>query len=370
MNDPYPASADNITGRVTDGFAQWLAECGGSLAVATYQAGKVALIGWDGRQPAIMLRHFDKPMGIAVDQDRPDDKPHGLGLVTRQSVMVLANSPSQAAEYPRECPAGHDALFLPRTCYWTSDLLIHDIAFAGDELWIVNTRFSCLATLSHRHSFVPRWQPPFISALTPEDRCHLNGLALDGGRARFVTALGRSDTAEGWRPTRTSGGVVIDVESGQIVLDGLCMPHSPRWHDGMLWYLDSGRGHLCVVQPGETRPTVVCGVLGYLRGLSFVGMHAVIGLSLIRESRTFGGLPIGESGEELHCGVAVVDLRTGRLTGIFDFTGGCEEIYDVRFLPGIRHPAILNANDPLCSQAITTPDFAYWMHSRTTAEME
>ena len=86
---------------------------------------------------------------------------------------------------PRVEPAGqHDACYLPRSCHVTGNIGVHELAWAGDELWVVNTRFSCLCTLDPDYSFVPRWRPPFVSALAAEDRCHLNGLAVaDGGPA-------------------------------------------------------------------------------------------------------------------------------------------------------------------------------------------
>ena len=50
-----------------------------------------------------------------------------------------------------------------------------------------NTLFSCLAAASPTHTFRPLWRPPFVSRLAPEDRCHLNGLALRDGEPRYVT---------------------------------------------------------------------------------------------------------------------------------------------------------------------------------------
>ncbi len=359
MSDsPAGSSSPEVACRASDGFADWLSQAGGSVLISTYQAGVITMIGWDGCQVSALMRRFDKPMGMALQADQ-------LAVVTRQGVVLLANSPHQARTYPPDKPAGYDALFLPRAVYRTCDLLIHDVAFgSGDELWVVNTRFSCLATLSRRFSFQPQWQPPFIDQLAPEDRCHLNGLAMDSGKPKYVTALGETNDEKGWRPNKATGGVVIDVASGETFLRGLCMPHSPRWHDGMLWYLNSGQGQLCVVQPGQSKPTVVCTLPGYLRGLSFVGMHALIGMGLIREKHTFGGLPIGEDNTNLHCGVAVVDLTTGEMTGMLKFTSGCEEIYEVGFVPGVRRGMILNTKDPVSQQAITAPEFAYWMRKR------
>ncbi|MGH8606105.1 MAG: DUF4915 domain-containing protein, partial [Gammaproteobacteria bacterium] len=115
-------------------------------------------------------------------------------------------------------------------------------------LWVVNTRFGCLCTLDAEHSFQPRWRPPFVSAYAPEDRCHLNGLALVDGRPKYVTALGETDTAGGWRANKRNGGLLMDVETHQISLRGLSMPHSPRWSQDKLWFLESGQGSLAVAE--------------------------------------------------------------------------------------------------------------------------
>jgi uncharacterized protein (TIGR03032 family) len=237
----------------------------------------------------------------------------------------------------------------------------HDVAILGDEIWLAATRFSCLAKLSYDFSFLPVWKPPFVTDLVPEDRCHLNGIAVCDGRPRYVTALGTTNTAGAWREHKATGGVLIDVQTNEIVLDGLAMPHSPRWHDGRLWILNSGAGELLLVDPQSGRTDVVCRLPGYLRGLCFHGPYALIGLSKIRERHIFGGLPVQQRCENLLCGVAVVDVRDGREAGFFEFTSGCEELYDVQFLPGVFRPMILNLEKPAARHAITMADSSYWL---------
>ncbi len=342
------------------GFEAWLAQAGGSLVVSTYQAGKVAMIGWDGRQVTLLMRQFDKPLGLGVDGDR-------VALATRHEVCLFANAPLLAHDYLEGQPGRYDALYLPRVTYHTGDVHTHDVALDGGQLLVVNTRFSCLARLSADFSFVPVWRPKFVTDLVPEDRCHLNGVAMRGGRPKFVTALGTTDLFGGWREKKATGGVVIDVESDEIVLAGLAMPHSPRWHDGRLWVLNSGTGELLAVDPSAGRAEAVCEMPGYLRGLAFVGPYAVVGLSKIREKHIFGGLPIQKRYEQLRCGVMVVDLRGGAQVGMFEFTAGCEELYDVQFLPGVYRPMILNLEKPAVRQAVTHPDTSWWL--RPSAEI-
>jgi uncharacterized protein (TIGR03032 family) len=335
-------------------FLAWLAGARGSLIVSTYQAGKVAVIGWDGLQITLLMRQFDKPLGLAVDGER-------IALATRNDLFIFANSPILAHDYLENQPGRYDALYLPRVTYHTGDLNTHDVALVGDDVLLVNTRFSCLARVSDRYNFVPVWQPPFVTDLVPEDRCHLNGLAVVDGRPRYVTCLGTTDEAGAWRANKAHGGVVIDIVTNQVLFDGLSMPHSPRWHEGRLWLLDSGAGRLLVADPAAGRREVVCELPGYLRGLCFVGPYAVIGMSKIREKHIFGGLPVQQRCPRLQCGLAVVDTRSGAQVGLFEYTAGCEELYDVRFLPGRERPTILNLDKAAVREAMATPGPSYWL---------
>src|SRR5437867_981454 len=363
---PSPAAGPEadaiIRVAISDSFQGWMSACGGALAVTTYQAGKVAMLGWDERvgQVTLLLRQFNKPLGLAV-------RGQTMALATRHEVVLLANAPLLAHDYLENQPGRYDALYLPRGAFYTGDVNVHDLAYGAGSaneagLWVVNSRFSCLASLSHEYSFVPRWKPPFVSEIVPEDRCHLNGLAMVDGKPAYVTALGETDEVGGWRANKAAGGVIVRVDSGEVVLRGLSMPHSPRWLDGRLWVLNSGAGELWVVDPQRGTRDVVCALPGYLRGLCFVGgAYAVIGLCQIREKHIFGGLPVQQRHARLLCGVAVIDLRTGKQAALLEFTSGCQELYDVQFLPGLRRPMILNLEREAARQAFTAPEFSYWL---------
>lgn len=333
-------------------FVKWLAQSGGSLAVSTYQAGKLLLMGWDGRQMTLLMRHYDKPMGLDIHDKR-------LVLATRNSVTLHANDPLLAHDYLE--PGRYDALYLPRTTWHTADLNIHDIAFGNDGLWFANTRFSCLAQLSDRHSFIPKWTPHFVTEVAPEDRCHLNGLAMEGGDPAYVTCLGESDMPGGWRENKAGGGILMDVKRNEVIVRGLCMPHSPRLYREQLWVLNSGEGKLLRINRESGESETVCELPAYLRGLTFVGDYALIGMCKIRETNIFGGMPVKERYERLLCGVAIVSLVSGERVGVFEFTSGCEEIFDIRFLDGIHKPSILNTERPEILDAVNAPAFSYWL---------
>jgi uncharacterized protein (TIGR03032 family) len=330
----------------TASFAELVQESGGSVLVSTYQTNRVVSVRVRDGALNTHFREFEKPMGIAVAEGR-------IALGTRTEVWDLRDMPAAARTLE---PAGaHDACYLPRNRHVTGDIAVHDLGFAGGELWIVATAFSCLATLDAEHSFLPRWTPPFITALGPEDRCHLNGMAVIDDRVAYVTAFGTTDEARGWRPGKATDGVLIDVAASQVAIGGLSMPHSPRWHKGRLWLLESGRGTLCLADPAGGRVETVAELPGFTRGLAFAGDTALVGLSQIRESSTFGELPVTSRLRERQSGVWMVDLRSGAVTGFLRFDDLVQEIFDVAVLPGARFPEIAEATGLTTARSYALP---------------
>jgi uncharacterized protein (TIGR03032 family) len=275
---------------------------------------------------------------------------------TEREVWEYRNQPAVAGKV--DPPGKHDACYVPRKIHVTGDIRIHEVGFASDELWIVNTRFSTLCTLDGDNSFVPRWRPPFVTHLAPEDRCHLNGMAIVDGRVRFVTALGATNTAGGWREHKASGGLLLDVDSGEIVLRGLSMPHSPRRYGDRFFMLESGKGTIVTVDLAAGRVETIAALPGFTRGLAFAGPFAFVGLSQVRESRVFSGIPVTERVAERQCGVYVIDLRSGRTAAFLRFEGDVREVFDVQVLHGTRYPELLELTSPLVSTSFTIPDEA------------
>jgi uncharacterized protein (TIGR03032 family) len=305
-----------------------------SVLLSTYQAGRVVSLGCHGGQLRVGFSRFDQAMGLCRT-------PTGLAVGSRDAIW---NLPASREIAPRIAPEGeHDIAFLTRSSHHSGPLMGHDLAWCGNRLWLVNTLFNGLVTIEGSWSFVPQWQPPFISGWELGDRCHLNGLAIaeDGSAPAYVTALGETDMENGWRDGKASGGCLIHVPSGETVLQGLSMPHSPRLYNGALYLLDSGHGSLIRVDPltGERRSVAV--LPGFTRGLDCFAAHAFVGLSQIRETAVFGGLPLQEKQQELRCGLAVVDLSNGAVVGFLWFDKGLEEVFSVVVLPGWHNPAVI-----------------------------
>jgi uncharacterized protein (TIGR03032 family) len=239
---------------------------------------------------------------------------------------------------------------VPRVGYTTGDIDVHDVVVDGDgRVQFISTLFNCLATVSEEHNFTPLWQPPFVSKLAAEDRCHMNGLALRDGKPRYVTACSQSDVVDGWRDCRSDGGCVVDIDSGEIIATELAMPHSPRWYRDRLWVLNSGQGEFGHVdlQSGKFEPVTFCP--GYARGLAFHGNYAVVGVSRPREA-TFQGLPLdgklAERKSVARTGLQVIDLASGDVAHWLRIEGSLEELYDVVVLPDVARPKAFGFKTP------------------------
>jgi len=333
----------------TKSLPELLRQAASSILVSTYQAGKLVILREDQGNLNTHFRIYNRPMGMACDRSR-------LALGTAVTVEHYRNMPEVARKL--DPPGKHDSAFLPRRGHITGNIDIHEMAFAGDELWFVNTRFSCLCTLDSENSFVPRWRPWFVSGYAAEDRCHLNGLEVVDGKPKYVTALGTSDTAGGWRENKAGGGVLIDVESNEFICRGLSMPHSPRWYQDKLWVLESGNGSLATVDLETGELETVAELPGFTRGLDFIGPYAFVGLSQVRESAVFSGISLTERVSERNCGVWVVDIRNGQTVAFLKFEDAVQEVFAVSVLQGIRFPDVLSLGDPAVGISYALPDEA------------
>jgi uncharacterized protein (TIGR03032 family) len=331
-------------------FVDWMKTAGLSFAFTSYQTGRLFLAGVDeGGRLSLLQRNFTRAMGLHASDRR-------LWLADLYQLWRFDDVVGEAGS-ANMGGASFDRLYLPRVGYTTGDIDVHDIGIddKGRPIF-VNSLYSCLATLSEEASFRPIWRPSFISKLAAEDRCHLNGLAMRGGRPVYVTACSRADAVEGWREHRASGGVVIDVASGDIVTSGLSMPHSPRLRGEELWVLNSGSGHLGWIdrRNGKFEPVAFCP--GFLRGLAFHGDHALVGVSLPRRVG-FSGLPLDDELKKRNaaarCAIFVVDLKSGDIVHWLRFDSHITELYDVAILPGVKRPGCLGFQTNDIRQLVT-----------------
>jgi uncharacterized protein (TIGR03032 family) len=362
------SSAPKLEINCSPHFIPWLQTQFISLAFTTYQTNRVFFIGCN-EQGGVAARErlFDKPMGMYASNN-------SIYVSTRYQIWRFENLLKPGEIYQQSVDAerlvARHRLYIPRTAYTTGDLNVHDVVLDDSEnIVFVNTDFSCLATISNDYSFVPLWQPTFISKLAAEDRCHLNGLGLRDGKPAYVTACSTTDTAAGWRNHKVGGGVVIDVQTNDIIATGLSMPHSPRWYQGKLWLLNAGTGDFGYLDDGKFVPITFCP--GFVRGLAFWQNFAIVGLSKLR-SPTFSGLPLEERlaalGNTSQCGLMVIDINTGNTVHWLHLDGVVEELFDVVALPGVRQPQCLGFQSEEIERLVTFPGSGGIVTTKPTAK--
>ena len=330
-----------------------------SIAISTYQAGKVVFISARDDKNLIQLpRNFEKAMGIA--EDTINDK---LAIACKDEVIVFKNSKELAKFYPKAINK-YDSLYMPRNTYHTSAIDIHDLNFGKNgELYAVNTLFSSIVKIDDNYSFTPIWSPPFIDKIVSEDRCHLNGMAMQNGKPKYATAFSSSNMSRGWRENITKTGILMDIEDDSIVLDRLAMPHSPRIYKDELFVLLSATGELIKVDTKNNTYKVIIQIGGFVRGLCFYKDYAFIGISKLRKnSSTFGKLDVAGHTDE--SGIVIVNMTTKSIIGKISYLSSLEEIYDVHILPEKKRPNILSTLTDDHKDGLMTPNSTFWKKAK------
>ncbi len=332
-----------------------LARLNCTLAISTYQAGKLIFISAKDEHSLVQLpRTFSKPMGIAYDGT--SDK---LALATKKEIVLFANSNDLATHYPPN-PNTYDGLYMPRLTYHTGPLDIHDLHFGKDQrLFAVNTLFSTVVELTQDYNFTPYWTPSFITELVSEDRCHLNGMAMMNGLPKYCTAFNTGNSHQSWRENVTTSGVVFDVESSEVISNNLGMPHSPMLHNNQLYLLQSAKGELSQIDTNNGRSNPILKVDAFLRGMDLYGDYLFIGMSKLRKnSSTFSKLPFADKAQE--AGILIVHLPTGSIAGKITYLTSVDEIYDIKVLPEKTRPNILNTSTPRHTEGLMIPNATFW----------
>ena len=166
--------------------------------------------------------------------------------------------------------------------------------------WPGGARSSGLSTRGSRASARSTGRPASCHAggrrssrrLEPSDRCHLNGLAMVDGRPRYATASGnRHHGADGQK--KATGGILMDVPSGEVCARAVDAALASL-AAGRLWVCESGAGTLGFIDPNTMKYEADRRVPGFTRGLDFAGNLAFVGLSQVRETAVFSGIPITE----------------------------------------------------------------------------
>jgi uncharacterized protein (TIGR03032 family) len=168
---------------------------------------------------------------------------------------------------------------------------------------------ACIAEPSHRHSFTPLWQPPFLASIEPGRRGHLSGLSVADGRPQLATLMALDGNA-----LRDCSGGLVDVVGGEAIATGLDHPAMPRVAADATWLIEVSAGTLTRVErdgdvqrvaalPGLTTSLVVH------EDVAFVGLTSPHG-----HPGALGPTgPLADSAGPHRTGLAAVDLTSGQL---------------------------------------------------------
>ncbi|WP_085298174.1 TIGR03032 family protein [Cognaticolwellia mytili] len=393
----------------SDNLPAILKELNISLAFTSYQAGRLMLVRSDGESLDVNFKSFPRPMGLTASEEGITlgiftqiinfQREDGLLAQIKQPLQNIedditaprikakenSDKDSQAIQggiksaqeqlddlaltaeqqeklkqqqaeftaYQEKLNAPLDervdACFITRSAHYSGMINIHDIDWGDEGLWAVNSSFSCLCTLEPDFSFVPRWKPHFISELVPEDRCHLNGMTLKNGKPAYVTTFSKFDIPGKWRKGTKFDGTLMDVAKNEIVVDGLAMPHSPRWYNDRVYFCNSGYGQVCSYHP-ETKVTeTLFEVPGFTRGMDFYGPIMFVGLSKLRAGDVSKPAPLTEKHQQTHSGIWLFNLDANgdqQEIGHIKFTGNVDQIYDVAVIPGSSFPELIEPSHP------------------------
>jgi len=362
----------DFSSTATDNFAKILKALNISLAVTSYQSARLILVRSDGETIDTNLKAFPRPMGIYADENhitlgtfnqvlefkRADDilesiKNGSLDNTGNFSTKVLEKDKEKMQELKEQRDEEiaevrkADALYLPRASLTTGMINIHVIAWGDEGLWVVNSTFSCLSTLSPDNSFVARWKPKFISKLVPEDRCHLNGMAMLNGKPKYVTTFNMEDSRDSWSEGRIDYGTLIDIDTDEILIEGMIMPHSPKVYKGEVYVCESGLGVVWRYNPITKEKAQVVKLQGFTRGLYFYGGVMFVGLSQVRASEIKPPSPISTMYDETYAGVWMINLEDNTEIGHIKFDGDVDQIYDIAIIPDSTMTELLNVNSSL-----------------------
>lgn len=329
-----------------------------SIVFSTYQAGKVLFISSvNGKTLNLYAKNFERPMGIA-------NKSGKLAIAHKSKIDLFSSSNILATGFPSK-KNYYDKIYVPQLTYNTGMADIHEIEWGNNELWAVNTAFSCLCQMDEYYSFIPKWKPDFISQIVPEDRCHLNGLAMKNDKPKYVTAFDTTDIRDGWRNDNVNTGIIIDVETNRIIADQLPMPHSPICDEnGNLFFLLSATGEVIKYDFSQKKYSTISQADGFLRGLDLYRNYLIVGMSELRKSsKAFSN--ISDRIKTGTAGINIIDGFTGEHIAKITFTEYIKEIFDVRVLQKTNRPAILSNNDKEASEFIHLPNnVVYWLEKQ------
>jgi uncharacterized protein (TIGR03032 family) len=320
--------AASLSCRYSSGLVTLLRSLNISLVLTSAEGSRVLSIGANQQELVMSVVDFDQPHGIAASGNKI-----ALSLNQQLRLFVSRDRSESSCQSDRYYESQHRQEFSAQQSRHTAGFSSPDLAWGTEGLWIANPTYSCLSTLTNDGRLLNLWKPGFNSEFSEEDRCWVNGVALEDGTPRYVTAMAEWNTVRGWRESVLNPGVIIHVPGGEVLCRGLFSPTAPRVHNGRLWVLQACSGQLCLVNRQTGEFDVVETFPGYTTGLDCHAGYGFVGLSSTYSDADLNVRPLAAQGN-LWCGLAVVDLTTGKAVEALKLLSGFESISAVAVVAG------------------------------------
>jgi len=194
---------------------------------------------------------------------------------------------------------------------------LHDVRLVDGLLMAVSTGTNEIVQLDEATGLLTRYQPPGEG-----DAWHLNSVCSYRGEL-ICSAFGDFPSHRSWKVRTKGRGCIVSVSTGEILQDGLSMPHSLHAVDDNLYLCNSEEHELLrIAATGERSGWQI---EGYARGLAVNDEYIFVGESssrhLMGERRTPKS-PLGR--------IIVFDRRT--MEQVTEIPLPFSEVYDLRLV--------------------------------------
>lgn len=335
-----PTENYDFSSSATPSFLQFLQIFHISIAVTSYDCQRLIVLRQKNDNIDTLLVPAARPRGLAIKDNK-------LTIAAYTEIINYYRYDQLSADMADKIDLQSDSLFVPRNSHITGEINAHDIAWGDGGLWLVNSRFSCICTLQPDLSFKPRWWPMFLDGPTGDGAAHLNCMAMLDGKPAYATCFGPFSEGRSWRDEISlDTGLLIDVQNNQVVMEGLCMPHSPKVYEGKVYVCNSGYGTVMCYDPVTKTAETLLEVQGFTRALTFYKHYMIVCCSKFRTSERAAPLPVALKYQESHAGIYIVDMTDLSIVAYCRFDGDVSQLYDVAVIEQSVQPEILGLQDP------------------------
>ena len=201
---------------------------------------------------------------------------------------------------------------------------IHDVLIHKDLIYFVATQKNEVFCMDINFNYINSWKLP-----GEDDSWHINSIAIYKERL-IASAFGSFKIHREYKNGTLELGKVFDVQTREVLINGLSQPHSLTVENNYLYICNSEKKEFHIYDDFTLVKRIT--VPGYARGLALGKNHIYVGVSLSRNVSF-------EESENDSGSIAVFDKSSMQLLGLNKLSFA--EIYDVRIVNHCAHISLL-----------------------------